>query len=395
MTQLTSMPRGFDAGIINQQWATRPADQRFLSLEELRTFVDGRTQELTEPVARFGQLSTIVAGSGATAHPALMSKRGMPVDFTHHSFGQLCSMIGAPASHLRKRSANLVARYLNECADAAGDGTSKLLLLPPSVNYYVGGNPADVPDYNAGQVRAFTSETYGRIWDLDVVDSVIRVNEDGRWQVPASSYAAHDPKRATTLYAADSNVFIAMVDPEHPIEAGVTADGEPDVMYRGFIAWNSEVGDRTFGLCTFLYRYICDNRLIWGASDVSQLLIRHTKNGPYRFEREAVPVLEQYAESSPLQLQREIMAAKRECLIDGMPGDEGGHTDEFRTWLKTRGFSERAIDYTVDHVIEADQGFTLWETVQGLTAYAHQIAYADARVDLERKASALLEMVRE
>ena len=394
MTQLTSMPRGFDAGIINPQWATRPADQRFLSLEELREFVDGRTQELTEPVARFGQLSTIVAGSGATAHPALMSKRGMPVDFTHHSFGQLCSMIGAPASHLRKRSADLVARYLNECADAASDGTSKLLLLPPAVRYS-GGNPADGPDYDAGQVRAFTSETYGRIWDLDVVDSVIRVNEDGRWQVPASSYAAHDPKRATTLYAADSNVFIAMVDPEHPIEAGVTADGEPDVMYRGFIAWNSEVGDRTFGLCTFLYRYICDNRLIWGASDVSQLLIRHTKNGPYRFEREAVPVLQQYAESSPLQLQHEIMSAKTEYLIDRTNGiNSEDNVSEFRGWLKTRGFSERAIDFTVDHVIEADQGFTLWETVQGLTAYAHNIAYADARIDLERKASALLEMVR-
>jgi hypothetical protein len=59
--------------------------------------------------------------------------------------------------------------------------------------------------------------TSGRIWDSQVVAAVERVNEDGRWQIPAASYQARNPKRATTLYASDRDVFIFLVDPNNPV----------------------------------------------------------------------------------------------------------------------------------------------------------------------------------
>ena len=126
-------------------------------------------------------------------------------------------------------------------------------------------------------LRSLTSPNYGRIWDIQVVEAVERVNHDGMWKVPAASYSASNPKRATTLYASDRDVFIFLVDPDHAIEIG------DDVLFRGFYTWNSEVGSQVFGLSTFLYRYVCDNRMIWGASNVQEVRIRHTRGAPERF----------------------------------------------------------------------------------------------------------------
>jgi len=103
-------------------------------------------------------------------------------------------------------------------------------------------------------VRAFTSTTYGRIWDVDVVHAVERINQDGRWQVPLKTYGGQNSKQATTLYASDRDVFVFLVDEARPIEL----DGQ--TYYRGFYTWNSEVGRQTFGLASFLYSYVCANR---------------------------------------------------------------------------------------------------------------------------------------
>ena len=44
-----------------------------------------------------------------------------------------------------------------------------------------------------------------------------------------------------SVYASDRDVFVFLVDDLNPIEAGRLPDGSPDVFFRGFYAWNSEV----------------------------------------------------------------------------------------------------------------------------------------------------------
>jgi hypothetical protein len=34
---------------------------------------------------------------------------------------------------------------------------------------------------------------------------------------------------------------------------------------------------------TFLYDFVCDNRMVCGAREVKEISIRHTKNAPERF----------------------------------------------------------------------------------------------------------------
>jgi hypothetical protein len=127
----------------------------------------------------------------------------------------------------------------------AGRQDAKLLYQLPA---------SDASDH--GAARAFTSTTYGRIWDAQVVAAVQKINQDNRWHVPLKAYDGQNSKQATTLYASDRDVFVFLVDEARPIDV----DGQ--TYFRGFYTWNSEVGKATFGLATFLYSYVCANRII-------------------------------------------------------------------------------------------------------------------------------------
>ena len=245
----------------SRQWASRPDDQRFLTLEDLAASVGAR-RELSR--ASDVRLDSLALSHDADGDLLLTSPDGQHIAFTNWSFGQLASLIGAPASYLRKLPAPLARVNLEwglEGSDA-GREQANMLYQPPTESA------------TDGQVRAFTSTTYGRIWDVDVVRAVQKINQDNRWHVPLKAYDGQNSKRATTLYWSDRDVFIFLVDEARPIDV----DGQS--YFRGFYTWNSEVGKATFGLATFLYSYVCANRIIWGARDVEELRIRHTHLAP-------------------------------------------------------------------------------------------------------------------
>ena len=150
-------------------------------------------------------------------------------------------------------------------------------------------------------------------------------------------------------------MFIFLVDPDHPIEHG------EDTLFRGFYCWNSEVGSQTFGLATFLYRFVCDNRLIWGAQDIRQLKIRHTRGAPERFEAEGMRYLEQYAQASTQETVAAIGRAK-DFELDRAENQDGG----WMPWLQSRGFSRAQASEAVK-TAEAEQGEarSLWDIIQG------------------------------
>ena len=99
-----------------------------------------------------------------------------------------------------------------------------------------------------------TGPDYGRIYDHELVEAVQRIAGNGtgdtRWKVPGVldwSTGIYNPhvditKDTTTLYASDRDVFLFLVDDLNPIEAGRLPDGSPDLYFRGFYCWNSEVG---------------------------------------------------------------------------------------------------------------------------------------------------------
>jgi hypothetical protein len=287
---------------------------------------------------------------------------------SHWGFGQLAQYANAPAAYLRRLPAPLAAINLQWGLERDGL-RDEALILGQSNGEHV--------------LRAVTSTSYGRIWDREVVAAVERVNANGRWQVPAASYAGTNPKRATTLYASDRDVFLFLVDPLHPIEV----PGARGPLYRGFMTWNSEVGAAVFGLTTFLYRTVCDNRIIWGATDVRELRIRHTGGAPERFAHEGARYLARYADEGTGSIVGAIKAAQAfEAPATAEKGWAG--------WLAQRGFTAKQAEASVA-AAQAEEGEvrSLWDIVNGATAMARAIPHTDERVRVETLAGKLLATV--
>jgi hypothetical protein len=176
------------------------------------------------------------------------------------------------------------------------------------------------------------------------------------------------------------------------IDGGSLLDAGPRAkVNRGFFCWNSEVGARSFGLMTFLFNTVCGNNIVWGATDVNKLVIRHTQGGPYRFDSEAAPQLLAYANATAKPLEDTLRKAQDVIVWDGK-------ADSFYGLM---GYLSRAAKFTKPEVRSAidfaksEEGDcrTLWQLVQGFTAYARGFDYIDARVDLETRAGKLLNLV--
>src|SRR6478609_949065 len=86
-------------------------------------------------------------------------------------------------------------------------------------------------------------------------------------------------------------IVLFLVDDTNPIEAGRLPDGSPDLYFRGFYCWNSEVGSKTLGIASFYLRAVCQNPNLWGVEDFEEITIRHSKYAASRFAHEAAPAL--------------------------------------------------------------------------------------------------------
>ena len=218
---------------------------------------------------------------------------------------------------------------------------------------------------------------------------------DTRWKVPGVldwGSMHYNPfvdvsRDTTTLYASDRDVFLFLVDDTHPIEAGTLPNGDPDLYFRGFYAWNSEVGSKTLGIATFYLRAVCMNRNLWGVENFEEINIRHSKFAANRFAQQATPALTQFAESSPSQFVAGIKSARARIVA---------RTDDDRsTFLRNRGFSKSDTAKVIASAL-AEEGHppaSLFDFIQGITAIARSKPHQDDRLALEGKARKLLERV--
>lgn len=351
------MSTGIQDMTVSQQWRNRPDDQRYLSLEELYSAVKHRADNSKVLTASHAELKAY----GTEQGELIVNTAAGPKFFNHWSFGQMAGIAGAPAGYLRKLPAPLAAACIN-------DGLPKNTQREES-SLMVNGNDT---------LRCATSTAYGRIYDHTVVAAVQNVTAGGNWKIPGASYAATDPKKATTLYASDRDVFLFLVDEQNPVEV----NGE--TLFRGFYAWNSETGSQVFGLATFLYRTVCDNRIIWGQSYKTEIRIRHTSGAPERFLQEGRRALLDYSNQSTAPIAEQIKRAQSIRI--------GQDEDEVRDFLKKRGFTMATADSVIEAAKVEENAFnTPWALAQGITALARSIQHTDSRVDLERQAGKLLD----
>ena len=341
----------------HRQWCTRPPDERFADLDSLLAFTQRAKAASTESTRNLHEIHLEVTDQdgivlNGSEHPAMLN---------NWSFGQLSTAVGAPAKYLRTLPPDTVVECLrhglgNRNADA------KFLYR-------------DGDDHRS--VAALTGPKYGRIWDADVVAALRDAVAGTGWRVPPAR--TNGQSEDAGLYASDRDMFAFFVNDENPIEVGNARLG------RGFLCWNSETGSCTFGLTTFLYNYVCGNHIVWGAEEVREIKIVHRAKAVERFRLDALPALNRFVEDR--------VAA--EAIADGVNRAHlqkvGDDVESVADWFRDKPFtgSEVASAWRTGRD-EGEDVSTLWGMVQGFTAHARRLSFASSRVDLERRAGALL-----
>ena len=186
----------------------------------------------------------------------------------------------------------------------------------------------------------------------------------------------------TTIYGSDRDCFVFLADESHRLNVANRRNGEAGTLSRGFFCWNSEVGDKSLGIGTFLFDYVCCNRIVWGASGFRKLVIKHTSGAPDRWVEEVIPVLEAYQHGSAKPVEDAIARAQEKRIQD------------VKKFLGER-FSFGLVDKLIAvHELEEGRPIeTVWDATTAVTAYAKGIHFADQRVHLEREAGKLLDLV--
>ncbi len=369
--------KGQRIGAVSSQWFSRSDDERFLSLTALEEAVSVRSMNAQQEIIDVRGVE--IRAKSDDAETLKVTFDNQELDATHWSFGQMASLAGAPAGYLRKLPSVIAGINLQYGLQNLRSENVKMFYNPEQ-----------------NQLLAATGTEYGRVYDWELVKAVRKIAGDGtgdtRWKVPGAinwGNMTYNPnvsitKDTTTLYASDRDVFMFLVDDTHPIEIGKLPNGDPDYVFRGFYVWNSEVGSKTLGISTFLFRAVCQNRNIWGAQDISEITIRHSKNAPQRFAAEVEPALLEYSNASDKGIILGIQNAKSAIVARS--------DDDRLQFLGKQGFSAKQAQRIIDRVVteEGTKPESVWDFVQGITAVARDIGHTDDRITLERQAGNLL-----
>ena len=391
--QTNAFAHGIGNSAVSSQWFSRPDDQKFLTLDNMLATKKNDAQRMTSRTVDTHKIQ--IVGEFDEANP---SRGDLRIEYaddnnrdhvntpTNWSFGQLSQLSGAPAGYLKDLPAPLAA----DCIQWGLRYNRGRELVK------VYGSQAD-----GGDLRAATGPDYGRIYDWEILEPVKKLVDEsgGRWKVPGmmtgsrDGLALYDPDvpvtmDTTTLFASDRDVFVFLVDDRNPIEVGKLPNGDPDLMFRGFYAWNSETGSKTAGIAAMYLRGVCMNRNLWGVENFQEIKIRHTKFAPDRFAMEARPALVSFAHGSTSTFVEGVQAAKAAKIA---------HDDESRLEFlsKRAGLSGRmAKAANARHLKEEGRPVeTVWDAAQAITAIARDIPHQDARIEVERKAGSLMDKV--
>lgn len=350
----------------NRQWSTRPADERFTSLEALHAATKGYADSAREkegiPIA-----SLRVENVDGDVQ---LTRGGEPARLTHWSFGQLAARVSAPAAYLRTLPATLAVQNLNHgLAKRAAESTGS----PDVCNLLFHTNGSLL-------LRALTSDMYARVWNWEITDRLLDLQSRG-WE-PARADIRIKAEDDLPLYASDHDLFAFIRHTDRVIEEGSSGN----LLQRGLIVENSEVGASKLRLTRFLYREMCGNHIIWGASAVTELALRHVGNIREQLAGWDLAITKYMDDSGSEDTARiehartTTIAKTKEEVLDLLFG-------------RKLGLTRRALAAGYDAVIPDQDGDprSVWGIVQGLTRYSQTIPYADERTTIDRAAGKLVD----
>lgn len=384
----------------SNQWATRPADERFWSLEDLHAHQTRRNQQSKERELPFAALRTEAKGNGLV----LTTPRGS-AEMTNWSFSQLCGRANAPASYLRTLPSHLAAQNINHGLKALAetDATAQFLLHQEGT---IGGT-------GKVTVRSLMTD-YTRLWNSAIVEGLMKSTRNHGWMVPPARPSSQKDERARPaterdivpgqenfglavkvgdmiapagVYEGDRDMFLFLVCPTRIIDDGCKG------LMRGVFVWNSEVGAGAVHVKTFLLENVCGNHIVWGASKIKtfravhrggQVLTNFSNNLNRALAAQTVASLG--AEETMVRKARALVLGKdREATIETVFNNK-------KIGL-TKTAAESAWEWATrwEHTALSAPS-TAWGFVHGLTRFSQTMKNADERDRLDAAAGRILDI---
>jgi histone H3/H4 len=275
-----------------------------------------------------------------------------PYSMNDWSFSQLCGFAGASKETLNRLTPDTASRALNE-------------LLPR------GNKPLQLyVDDQDRMVRSIHGTTYTRLHNADLVSMLMEFATD--FQPPQRARGG-----GTGLYCGEQDLFAFLIDPTGWAEI----DDQP--FAPGFFVWNSEVGKRSVGISTFWFQAICENHIVWDATEVVEFTRKHTGKvgealGDIRRIVEALVEKRDVRRDGFVSLMKKAMETKL--------GDDAEEVIKALTKNGIgKGLAKRALE-----IAEAKGRFTIFALVDALTRLAGESEFAGDRTAADEKAAGLL-----
>jgi hypothetical protein len=349
----------------HREWAVRPRDERYASVQALYDAARARRTRLEERTTQTVDLQTEAVGPDVV----LRDTSGRTAAMTHWSFGQLATLAAAPPSYLRTLPAEIASAAINHGLQRVERDQCQLF--------------ADRAE--RGAVHAITSTRYARVHHDELANRVLDLMaQRPAWQLPLG-YKDGVPgaeRVPSGAYLGDRDMFLFVVDGNRDLDD--PTDRTNAGLFRGFVLRNSDVGAAALTLDLFLFRIICGNHIIWGFQHVATFRRRHVGASIQREWSTSLRSLHATLDADT--------ASDRALILRASSQELGANRDAvIEAAVRRLELSHKSANqaYGLAEQHEANPR-SVWGYVQGLTRLSQSTPYQDERFTLDRAASRLL-----
>lgn len=328
----------------NQELFKRSPDQCFPSFEALHAHCRDLRGTSTDLWERPQNLTL-------THDLTVCGSDGAELRLNDWSFSQLCSMAGIQKGTVNRLSAKTASKVFEETLPRA-DKPLQILVT-------------------GEDIRSVHGVAYTRLWNAELLDVV---NEFATDFSPPQT-AMDDV--GTGLYCGEQDLFAFLIDPTGWAEI----DGE--AFAPGFFVWNSEVGRRSLGIQTFWFQRICQNHIVWDATEVVEFSRKHTAN-----VRDGLNEIRTIIESLVArrdQRRDSFVAVMKRAMTERLAED----ADDVRKALLAEKIPGHIIKDALE-IARQQGGFTIFSLVDALTRLTKNVRYAGDRTEIDARIGQLL-----
>lgn len=331
----------------NSELFRRTPDECFESFDELSSHCHRQREDSNDVWERPEQLvltHDLTIGVGGHADYQL----------NDWSFSQLCRMANVSKETINRLSTKTASRAFEETLPQSAKPLQILTTGPT--------------------IRAIHGVSYTRLWNAELLDVVRESAAD--FMPPQKAMDQH----STGLYCGEQDLFAFLIDPTGWVEIGGEA------FAPGFFVWNSEVGRRSLGVQTFWFQKICQNHIVWDATEVIDFSRKHTANVRDGLAEVASRI------QNLVRRRNERRDSFYTVLQKALTTRLGDNAEDAGKALTAHGLPRGLVKEALE-LARHQGGFTIFSIVDALTRLSQRVSYAGDRAELDAKIGAILALV--